>query len=515
MTLNLIARNLQILKNIEASFNENRTVWLAQDTKHNRIVVLREYRFVGCEQAEEVEKTVKTCYNQRLRLQHPGIPRCYGYFLHLEPGREDIGSYLIMEEYKPGQSFEKGFHLTLPQLHSIIVQVLEILVYGQSLNPPCFHNSLNAGDIVIHHLSDQTIKVSMLNIGLPDREMGEEVDNAEVWGYDLARLGSIVLKVLSGNVTSQILSIENHFGETIKHFNPQFLQRIYQLSGQGSLPRFYNAAEAHSSFVNILPITPLKPIKFIPIPSLIMLAVVSVLFFGMFFANTDLMLIDNYLSKQIPGMQSLLHILHRFQWYTEHLKNVSCVPLSFAFACETSTVLPAVERMAFNAVLCLEMILVWCGIAAMIFGCFTGAILAGITGGILLIALGTLWFTHYILFFTLKAILAIALASSLIFLLIDCWSEMRQSSQVSHSHQSLSPCPRWFALSMLLSTYQAGAAFFELMVWFLIGQHVSTFLIILYLVTLTSWLVWLLEPEMTYQKDRGQFDKAAALVLKG
>lgn len=397
----------------------------------------------------------------------------------------------------------------------MIVQVLDVLVYGQSLNPPCFHNSLNAGDIVVHHLPNQTIKVSMLNIGHPDREMVEGVDNAEVWGYDLARFGSIVLKVLSGNVTSQVSSIENHFGETIKHFNPQFLQRIYQLSGQGSSPRFYNAAEAHSSFVNIFPITPLKPIKFIPIPSLVMLAAVSVLFFGFFFANTDLMLIDNYFSKQIPGMQNLLHILHRFQWYTEHLNHVSCVPLSFAFACETSTVLPAVEKMAFNAVLCFEMLLVWCGIAAMIVGCFTGAILAGITGGIFLIALGTLWFTHYILLFTLKAVLAIALATSLILLLMYCWRVMRQPGQASHSHQSLSPYPRWFSTSMLLSTYQAGAAFFELMVWFLTGQHVSTFLIILYLATITSWLVWLIEPEMTYQKDRGQFDKAAALVLKG
>lgn len=509
MTLNLIARDLQIIKNIEASFNENRTVWLAQDTKHNRIVVLREYRFVSCEEAEEIERKVKSYYDQRLRLQHPGIPRCYGYFLHLEPSREDVGSYLIIEEFKPGQSLEKGFHLTLPQLHSMIVQVLNILVYGQSLNPPFFHNSLSAGDILIHHLPNHTIEVSVLNIAHPDREMVEGVDNAEVWGYDLARFGSIVLKVLSGNVTSQISSIENHFGEAIKHFNPQFLQRIYQLSGQGSSPKFYNAAEAHSNFVNISPITPLKPIKFIPTPSLIMLAAVSVLFFGIFFANTDLMLIVNHFFKQIPGMQSLLHILHRFRWYTEHLNHVSCVPLSFAFACETSTVLPAVERMAFNAVLCFEMLLVWCGIAAMIFGCFTGAILAGITGGIFLIALGTLWFTHYILLFTLKAIFAIALATSLILLLMYCWRVMRQPGQAS------SPCPRWFAYFTLLLSYQAGATFFKLMVWFLTGQHVSTFLMLLYLATITSWLVWLLEPEMTYQKDRGQFDKAAALVLKG
>jgi hypothetical protein len=513
--LKLVAHEFEVIRNIDASYNENRNVWLAQDTKHNRIVVLREYRFVGCEESEEVERIVKTYYDQRLRLQHPGIPRCYGYFLHLEAGREDVGSFLIIEEFKPGQSLEKGFHLTLPQLHSIIVQVLNILSYGQSLNPPCFHHSLNSGDVLVHHLPNQTIEVSVLNIAHPDREMVEGVDENEVWGYDLVRFGSIVLKILSGNVTSQVTSINNHFGGIIKHFDPQFLQRVYQLSGQGLSPRFYNAAEAHSSFVKILPITPLKPIKFIPTSSLVILAAVSVLFFGIFFANTDLMLIINYFFKQIPGMQSLFHILHRFEWYIEHLNHVSCVPLSFAFGCETSTVLPAVEIMAFNAVLCFEMLLVWCGFAAMIVGCFTGAILPGIAGGIFLIALGTLWFTHYILLFTLRAVFAIALASSLILLLMYCWRVMRQPGQPFHSHQSSSPCPRWYAYLTLLLSYQAGAAFFELMVWFLAEKHMSILLILLYLATITSWLVWLLEPEITYQKDRRQFDKASALVLKG
>ncbi|BAZ19445.1 serine/threonine protein kinase containing TPR domain (plasmid) [Kalymmatonema gypsitolerans NIES-4073] len=514
MDLNLIDKGYEVIEEMVTSYHENQAVWLARDIQHDRLVILKEYRFWGNEQAAQSEQLVKTQHNNLRRFQHPATPGCYGFLLHLEKGQEDVGSYFLVEEFKPGQSLEKGFHLTLPQVHSLILQVLDVLVYSQSLNPPCFHHTLNAGDILVHHLPDGNIQVSVLNIAHPHRELIQEIEAAEVWRYDLTRLGKIVLKLITGNVTAQVTSIENYFDEITKHFDPPFLHLIYQLSGQNSSPRFYNAAEAYNRFANISPLPPLKPLKKIPIAGLISLAAVSMLFFGTFFARTDLLHLIGFGIKQVPGMHSLVQMLYRFHIYIEHLSDVSCVPFSFGMFCNSSSGLfSAAEKLGFNAVLGFEMLLFWCGIAAIVWGIFSGALLPGIAGGIVLIGFSSLWFTHYVLLYTIKITIAIVIAVSTVWLLVYCWRMMRRPNKVSQ--KTTAPFSLWYTGAALVLSYQAGVAFFKLIIWFILSDRLSTISILEDLAVITAWLVLLNEPEITYQMQSERYNKAQTFVLKG
>lgn len=85
------------------------------------------------------------------QLNHPAIPRYLNYFQIDTP--EDR-SFYIAQQLAPGKSLEalieSGWHPDEAEVRCLAIQLLEILVYLQSITPPIIHRDIKPQNLILH-----------------------------------------------------------------------------------------------------------------------------------------------------------------------------------------------------------------------------------------------------------------------------------------------------------------------------------------------------------------------------
>lgn len=83
------------------------------------------------------------------KLDHPAIPNYIDYF-DLETEKDKV--FYIVQQQAPGKSLaqlaENGWHTTEKEVKHIAQQILEILIYLHSLNPPVIHRDIKPHNLI-------------------------------------------------------------------------------------------------------------------------------------------------------------------------------------------------------------------------------------------------------------------------------------------------------------------------------------------------------------------------------
>lgn len=470
-----------ILEELGNYYYEDRAVYLAHDQHHNRFVVLRVYHFgFAADEAEVAHLTGRERETLRA-FTHPGIPQCFDYFIARDADNADAGNIVLVLEHKPGMTLEKGFHLTLPQLQSLILQVLDILAYGQRLEPPVFHYALNEGDIVVDYLPQGEVHISVLNFG-KRRDMGVIPRPEERWQYDLKKLGAIIVRLLSGKVTSDFTLFQKHFYPVSRLPGSRFVHGIQQLLGESKTGSFADAMQAYQAFAKIPVIAPVYPLRHLPYPALLAYFGISMMLCWVGF-----------------DWEHVLSVVHRVG------ATITQIPLTV-----TISFIPGLS-LDVHVMHLLAWVLGVLGVLLVLVGIYCLA-LEGIVLGIFLIVLavlvlGVCWLVgfmvHLVIVVAPMAIAGILVLSFYTFL-ANCWGQMRQEKfTVGYT-----------LLTVILGTLAAVAITGDVL-FILFGQRHLVFFLVLTFMAIPLWLYLLTYPANRHKANVERQQRAQALVLKG
>ncbi|MDZ8260609.1 hypothetical protein [Nostoc sp. ChiQUE01b] len=477
-TPDFTAYGYTIVEELGNYYYEDRTLYLARNGHHNRLVVLKVYRFGFTDDEAEVAHMAEQERQTLQALKHPGIPICFDTFLVRDENNPNVGSITLVLEYKPGISLDKGFHLTLPQLESLNLQVLDILAYGQTLN--LFHHALNEGDIVVDYLPQGKIQVSVLNFG-KRREIVVIPKCEQKWQHDLKKLGAIVVRLLTGKVTSDFVLFQKHSSSVSRLVSSQFQDCVQRLLGDRQTGSFQDARQAYQQFEKTPVLSPVYPPRHIPYSALLGYFAISVMLCCIWFNGVQLS----------SGMQNFG-------------RTITQIPLTI-----TLGFIPG-QALEVNVAYLLAGVLFGLG-ALLVIVCLCCFVLEGVFFGVVLIVLAALvlglyWLVGFVvnLAITLTPIaIAGILVLSFYSFMVNCWVQMRREKfTVSYTGLTI--------MSGTLAAVAVTGTALSLLVW---QQNLILFML-LGSITFPLWLYLLIYPANRYQADVARHQKALALVLK-
>lgn len=130
--------------------NAGRQTWLARDlnTAAKERVVIKFLAFGGDIQWEDLKLFEREAQTLK-QLDHPRIPQYKDYFSI----DDRILWFALVQQYIPGSSLKQllaeGKRFTESEISNIAREVLKILIYLHSLNPPLLHRDIKPGNLVL------------------------------------------------------------------------------------------------------------------------------------------------------------------------------------------------------------------------------------------------------------------------------------------------------------------------------------------------------------------------------
>lgn len=130
--------------------------YLAQDRTTGNEVTLKVYTWTG---SWSVAKAWRREARALETLDHPAIPR------YVEHQQLDDGRLLMVRQFVRGETLEdritKGERLTTEQILNITRQMLDVLGYLQTLNPPVIHGDIKPSNLIL----DDEARLSVIDFG--------------------------------------------------------------------------------------------------------------------------------------------------------------------------------------------------------------------------------------------------------------------------------------------------------------------------------------------------------------
>jgi serine/threonine protein kinase len=202
VTKTQVINSYQILSTLGRNVNGGRLTSLAE--RDGRKFVIKQFQFAtGASWVElkGIEREISILKN----LDHPGIPK------YIESFETDSG-FCLVQEYISAPSLSGAKPRSPEQVKVIALQVLDILVYLQSLHPPVLHRDIKPENILcndegqvwlvdfgLSRLGDANVAVSSMVVGTmgfipPELFAGREPSKAS----DLYSLGATLLALING-----------------------------------------------------------------------------------------------------------------------------------------------------------------------------------------------------------------------------------------------------------------------------------------------------------------------------
>jgi eukaryotic-like serine/threonine-protein kinase len=146
------------------------------------------------------------------QLHHPGIPQYLDYF---QVETENDRSFYLVQQLAAGTSLDKwienGWHPQESEVKDIAIQVLEILVYLQTLTPPIIHRDIKPQNIIrqedgrvflvdfgaVQDVYHQTVTGGSTVVGTYGYMAPEQFRGQAVLSTDLYGLGTTLLFLLT------------------------------------------------------------------------------------------------------------------------------------------------------------------------------------------------------------------------------------------------------------------------------------------------------------------------------
>lgn len=236
----------------------NRQTWLAIDlaTQPNQLVIVKLLTF-GDELQWDNLKLFEREAQILKQLNHPQIPQYRDYFSTHEPLR-----FGLVQEYIPGSSLQELLHqgkkLTPQQVRSFAINLLNILVYLHTLNPPVLHRDIKPSNLIwgedeqIYLVDFGAVQNSAASEGATFTVVGtygytpiEQFGSRAVAASDLYALGATLIHLLTGIAPADLpqRNLQIQFAPLVS-LDPQMVGWLQQLIEPAVERRFSTAGEA-------------------------------------------------------------------------------------------------------------------------------------------------------------------------------------------------------------------------------------------------------------------------------
>ena len=249
----------QIITELGSNREGGRITWKGKLLDSDRIVVIKQFCFASTDASWSGYKAYQREIEILQSLNHRGIPK---YLASLET---DNG-FCLIQEYIDAISLAKSEKITLEQIWSITIKILDILVYLQEQDDSIFHRDLKPENILVdRELNPYLIDFGLAKIGAQENNvssiiqgtpgfMAPEQAIAPTKASDLYSLGVTIICLLTNKKSADILSLtsaENpyqlEFKSLLKQLDPEFLAWLNKMVNPQVKHRFPDAATALNS----------------------------------------------------------------------------------------------------------------------------------------------------------------------------------------------------------------------------------------------------------------------------
>ncbi|MDY7014067.1 MAG: serine/threonine-protein kinase, partial [Cyanobacteriota bacterium] len=243
----------------QLSHNPARQTWLARDLNSQIPVVVKFLALGGAVQWEELklfEREAKVLE----QLDSPRIPKYYDYF----SVDDQKLWFALVQQYIPGVSLKQRLEQSQPfsgeQVRQIVREVLELLQYLHTLNPPLLHRDLKPSNLLwgdddrVYLLDFGGVQVRPPATGATFTVVGtygytplEQYGGQSVPASDLYALGATAVHLLTGAAPSELigedlrLQFRDRLGSGVE---PQWVAWLEKMTEPSVQKRFSSAKEA-------------------------------------------------------------------------------------------------------------------------------------------------------------------------------------------------------------------------------------------------------------------------------
>lgn len=252
---------------IESELGRNREggriTWKAIELKTQRTVVIKQFCFAIDSSSWSGYKAYEQEIKILQQLNHPGIPK---YLASIETQ----AGFCLIQEYISASALSDFRSLTVSEVKHIALEILDILIYLQQLNPPILHRDLKPENILL----DEALNAYLIDFGFASLGSKEAAGSSVFKGTpgfiapeqiikptmasDLYSLGVTLVCLLTRQDISEIrvsASEDNPYQLTIKSLLPQldrqFVGWLEKMTQAKMSQRFNNALAAKNALLEL------------------------------------------------------------------------------------------------------------------------------------------------------------------------------------------------------------------------------------------------------------------------
>jgi len=243
--------------------NAGRQTWITQDlaTSPTETVIVKLLAFSPQMQWEEFKLFEREAQVLK-QLNHPQIPKYRDYFSLDKDTGEGLCWFGLVQQYIPGASvrelLNQGKRFTEKQVERLATDVLEILIYLHSLNPPVLHRDIKPSNLIL----GEDKKIYLVDFGAVQNQAAAEgvtftvvgttgyAPLEQFWGRtvpasDLYALGATLIHLLTGTTPADLPqeNLRIQFRDRVS-VNPRLSRWIETLTEPHLEQRFTSASEA-------------------------------------------------------------------------------------------------------------------------------------------------------------------------------------------------------------------------------------------------------------------------------
>lgn len=244
-----------------------RVTYLAQDTRTQERVVLKQFQFAKLGSSWSDYDTYQREIQLLQALNHPGIPSYLDAF-------QTIDGFCMVQEYKAAVPLSRVRSFSPDDIKQIAIAALEVLIYLQTRIPSVIHRDIKPDNILVDtagsvylvdfgfaHIGEGEVGVSSVVKGTLGFMPPEQLFNRQLTeASDLYGLGMTLICLLTATPTDRIGDlVDISYQVSFKHLVPKLSSHWITWLEKMVEPRLKNRYSNAITALAALPASPLRP----------------------------------------------------------------------------------------------------------------------------------------------------------------------------------------------------------------------------------------------------------------